>query len=125
MMNGDYEKVASLYPKTIPTFTTFSVFSFNELVHYAVITGIMYLSRSDIKKYLVSVSDVEIALLDMPVLRQLLSSFDECRYHDFFVSLLNLESILLTDPYLRNNASSIIGTLRLKAYQQYLDSFKW
>lgn len=125
MMNGDYEKVANLYAKAIPTFTTFSVFSFNDLIRYAIVTGIMHLSRSSIKQYLVSVSDVEIALFEMPVLKQLLYSFDECRYHDFFLSLLDLEGILLSDPYLRPNASKIIGVLRLKAYQQFLDSFKW
>ena len=125
MMNGEYDKVASLYSKAIPTFTTFSVFSFTDLIRYAIITGIMYLNRPEIKQYLVHVSDVEIALFDLPVLRQLLSAFDECRYHAFFVALLELEHILLNDPYLRTYATAIIGRLRLRAYQQFLDSFKW
>ena len=125
MLSGEYEKVALLYCKSIPTFTTFSVFSFNNLVQYAIITGIMYLSRPEIKTYLTSISDVEMVLLEMPILKRLLYSFDECRYHEFFLSLLDLEGVLLSDPYLRQKSSFIIELLRLKAYQQFLDSFKW
>lgn len=125
MMNGEYEKVASLFSKAIPTFTTFSVFRFTDLVRYAIITSIMYLQRAEIKQYLVAVSDVEIALFEIPVLKQLLMAFDECRYHAFFKALLDLEPILLADPYLRSYSSTIISRLRLRAYQQFLDSFKW
>ena len=124
-MNGEYEKVASLFSKAIPTFTTFSVFRFTDLVRYAIITSIMYLQRAEIKQYLVAVSDVEIALFEIPVLKQLLMAFDECRYHEFFKALLDLEPILLADPYLRSYCSTIISRLRLRAYQQFLDSFKW
>ena len=61
----------------------------------------------------------------LPTLQKLLSSFDECRYRDFFLALLDLEPILKQDPYLLPSTSLIIGELRLKAYQQFLDSFKW
>lgn len=124
MISKDFAKVADLYTKAIPTFTSFSVFSLNDLVKYAVISAIMCLPRSAIKKYLVEVSDVEIALLEMPVLQRLLRSFDECLYHEFFQSLLQLEEILKKDPYVRPHAAFVIGVLRLRAYQQFLDSFK-
>ena len=124
MIEKDFAKVAELYSTAVPTFTSFSVLSFNDLVKYAVITGIMYLPRPVLKSRLVSQSDVEIALMEMPTLQSLLLSFDECRYHDFFVSLLQLEGILKSDPYLRGSVSLIIDVLRLKAYQQFLDSFK-
>lgn len=124
MIAKDFAKVADLYTKAIPTFTSFSVFSLNDLVKYAIVSAIMYLPRRDIKKYLVEVSDVEMALLEMPVLKQLLASYDECRYHVFFESLLQLEGVLKSDPYLRQHSSFIIGNLRLKAYQQFLDSYK-
>lgn len=125
MLSKDFTKVAELYCATIPTFTSFSVFSFNDFVKYAVISSIMTQSRSNIKRDLVNSSDVEMSLLEMPTLRQLLSSFDECRYRDFFLALLDLEPILKQDPYLLPSVSLIIGELRLKAYQQFLDSFKW
>lgn len=125
MISKDFAKVADLYTKAIPTFTSFSVFSLNDLVKYAVISAIMCLPRSAIKKYLVEVSDVEIALLEMPVLQRLLRSFDECLYHEFFQSLLQLEGILKKDPYVRPHAAFVIGVLRLRAYLQFLDSFKW
>lgn len=125
MISKDFAKVADLYTKAIPTFTTFSVFSLNDLVKYAVISAIMCLPRSSIKKYLVEVSDVEIVLLEMPVFQRLLKSFDECLYHEFFQSLLQLEMLLKKDPYIRQHASFVIGVLRLRAYQQFLDSFKW
>ena len=67
---------------------------------------------------------MEMALLEMPVLKQLLAAYDECRYHAFFESLLQLEGELKSDPYLRQHSSFIIGNLRLKAYQQFLDSYK-
>ena len=124
MIDGDFAKVAELYSTAIPTFTSFSVFPFNDLVKYAVITGIIHLSRPTLKSRLVEQSDVEMALLEMPSLRSLLMSFDECRYHDFFVALLELEPILKEDPYLRKHTSQLIEALRLKAYQQFLDSFK-
>ena len=37
---------------------------------------------------------------------------------------LELEPILKEDPYLRKHTSRLIEALRLKAYQQFLDSFK-
>lgn len=124
MIDGDFAKVAELYSTAIPTFTSFSVFPFNDLVKYAVITGIIHLSRPTLKSRLVEQSDVEMTLLEMPSLRSLLMSFDECRYHDFFVALLELEPILKEDPYLRKHTTRLIEALRLKAYQQFLDSFK-
>lgn len=125
MMNDrDFARVAELYAKAIPTFSAFSVFSLNDLVKYATIIGIMHLSRPDLKSYLVEQSDVEIALMDMPVLHTLLHSFHDCNYSQLFLSLLDLESILKEDPYLHKSLSLIIEKLRLKAYQQYLDSFK-
>lgn len=78
MIDGDFAKVAELYSTAIPTFTSFSVFPFNDLVKYAVITGIIHLSRPTLKSRLVEQSDVEMTLLEMPSLRSLLMSFDEC-----------------------------------------------
>lgn len=125
MIAKDFAKVAELYCATIPTFTSFSVFSFNDFVKYAVITSIMTQPRSSIKQNLVNSSDVEMSLLEMDTLHKLLTSFDECKYRDFFYALLDLEPILKQDPYLLSSTSLIIGELRLKAYQQFLDSFKW
>ena len=56
MIEKDFAKVAELYSTAVPTFTSFSVFSFNDLVKYAVITGIMYLPRPVLKSRLVSQS---------------------------------------------------------------------
>ena len=125
MLSKDFAKVAELYCSSIPTFTSFSVFPFTDLVKYATISGIMYLPRAEVKQRLVQVSDVELALREMPVLAGLLHSFDNCQYHTFFECLLQLEGVLALDPYLRQHAATIIGVLRLRAYQQFLDSFKW
>ena len=124
MNDRDFARVAELYAKAIPTFSAFSVFSLNDLVKYATILGIMYLNRPDLKSYLVEQSDVEIALMDMPVLHTLIHSFHDCKYNQFFLCLLDLEGILKEDPYLHKSVSLIIEKMRLKAYQQYLDSFK-
>ena len=124
MNDRDFTRVAEIYAKAIPTFSAFSVFSLHDLVKYATIIGIMHLSRPDLKTYLIDQSDVEIALMDMPVLRTLLHSFYECNYSQLFLTLLDLETILKEDPYLHMSLSLIIEKLRLKAYQQYLDSFK-
>ncbi|KNB41500.1 26S proteasome non-ATPase regulatory subunit 6 [Blastocystis sp. subtype 4] len=125
MIEKDFAKVAELYSTAVPTFTSFSVFSFNDLVKYAVITGIMYLPRPVLKSRLVSQSDVEIALMEMPTLQSLLLSFDECRYHDFFVSLLQLEGILKSDPYLRvsNREDWDMNAIRRCTLQSMADSF--
>lgn len=124
MLEKDFSRVAEIYSLAIPTFTSFALFSLNDLVKYAVISGIMHLSRPHIKSRLVEQSDVEIALMDMPVIHSLLHSFHECKYNQFFISLLELESVLKEDPYLHASVSHIIERLRLKAYQQFLDSFK-
>lgn len=82
MIEKDFAKVAELYSTAVPTFTSFSVFSFNDLVKYAVITGIMYLPRPVLKSRLVSQSDVEIALMEMRL------------FNHYFCPLMNVDIMI-------------------------------
>lgn len=124
MMDGQFLRVSELLLPIIATFTAFSVISFNELVLYATIAGLMHSKRSDLSQYLLNSSDVEMALLEMPTVNGLLRSFMDCNYSVFFHRLMELEQVILSDRLIHSQKNSIFHQLRKRAYSQFLDSYK-
>ncbi|KAK8794609.1 hypothetical protein WA158_001590 [Blastocystis sp. Blastoise] len=124
IIKRDLSIAADLFMTCIPTFTSYSLFTFQTEIMYSIICCIISKSRADIKKYLIDSSDTTIVLTDIPIIKSLLYSFYECRYKDFFLALLDLEPILENDKYMSKHIHYIIRELRIQAYNQYLKSYK-
>lgn len=120
ILNRDLKAAASLLLEGVATFTCSELCQFPDFVFYAVITNVLCLPRTELKKKVVDSPDIRL----VPYLQQLVESLHDCDYAHFFEHLLLLEERMLTDRYLAIHARYIIREMRCLVYQQFLDAYK-
>lgn len=159
----DFAGASSLLMDSLATFTAHELLSYEAFVFYTVLAGLKTLgssvasgggARTELKKKLVDSPDVLSCLSTPPPssssssapssaalsattsLGELLNSFYECRYKDFFRALVGeggeggsgggggVYSAIVRDRYLSKHAPFLLRELRLAAYSQFLASYK-
>ena len=118
------ERASELFLSGAATFTSFELISYESLVFYAVVTSMIHLDRASLKKKVVTNSDILATIGKVPHLSELLHSFYECRYRDFFKSLVGIYTFMLRDRVMSLHASFLIRELRIRAYKQLLQSYQ-
>ncbi|ROW08441.1 hypothetical protein VMCG_03143 [Cytospora schulzeri] len=116
-----YNLAAPLLLDSLSTFTSYELCTYSNLVVYSVLAGSVSLKRVDFKS---KVPEAEMAV-DFSPLAQLVSSLYSGRYKTFFQALANVEEQFLTqDRYLHEHKNWFIREMRLRAYQQLLQSYR-
>lgn len=83
----DFKKSAPLLLDSLSTFNSPEITSFEKMVFYSVILGIVTLSRKDLKEKVLHSSDILSSIREIPHLKTFLESFHKCDYKQFFISL--------------------------------------
>eukprot|EP00939_MAST-03C_sp_MAST-3C-sp1_P003336 g3336.t1 len=117
-------RASDMFLSGAATFTSFELISYESLVAYAVLTSMIHLDRASLKEKVVTNSDILATIGKVPNLSELLHSFYECRYHDFFKSLVGIYTFMLRDRVMSLHASFFIRELRIRAYKQLLQSYQ-
>ncbi|GMT24212.1 hypothetical protein PFISCL1PPCAC_15509, partial [Pristionchus fissidentatus] len=127
----DFSGAASLFLEAVPTFGSYELMSYEQLVFYTVITSLMALERPDLRKKVVRCNEVQEQLTGggvnggLVLIRQYLNSYYDCHYDTFFQSMAKLEETrLVVDRYLAPHAHFYSRGMRLRAYQQFLTPYK-
>ena len=60
----DFKEASILFVDAIPTFNSTDIMSYEKLIYYAILTGLPFMTRKDIKKKLLDSSEVTIHLTD-------------------------------------------------------------
>ena len=94
--------------------------SYDTLVFYAVITGLISLDRLNLKKKILDSSEAIVSLMKQPELKDYIESFYYCRYREFFINLLKIIERVKTDPYIKNHTKYFIRETRVDVYAQFL-----
>lgn len=94
--------------------------SYEQLVFYAVTTGLISLDRLNLRKKVIDSSEAHVSLLKQPDLKAYIESFYYCKYKSFFVALLKIIEKVKTDPFLKNHSKFFTRETRVVVYSQFL-----
>jgi len=110
---------------SIATFSASEIFNYEQLVKYVIISSVLTLDRSVIKKKLIESPEIRQVIDRLPVFKSFLSSFYECRYNEFFRALIEImRDFIRFDVYLNHHSNYFLREIRLRAYSQFLESYR-
>lgn len=118
------KKAAELLLDCIATFTCTELASYNHFIFYAVVTNLLHLERTKLKKKVVDGPEVISVLRELPVLGRLLHSLYDCDYKAFFHALVDVTPDLTRDRYTSPHVRILVRELRVLVYAQFLESYK-
>uniref|UniRef100_A0A914X445 26S proteasome non-ATPase regulatory subunit 6 n=1 Tax=Plectus sambesii TaxID=2011161 RepID=A0A914X445_9BILA len=127
----DFKGAAALFLEAVPTFGSYELISYEQLVFYTVVTCMLALDRPDLRSKVIQCNEIQEQLVggghkgELVLLKHYLESLYECHYDQFFLSLARVESERLKfDRYLEPHYSFYARAMRLKAYDQFLTPYK-
>merc|ERR1712216_830368 len=86
--------------------------------------SMMTLSRTDLKEKDVDSPDVVTVIGNTEGLEDLLSNLYECRYRQFFQTLVNMEATIEQNRYMASHMRWMIREMRVLSYSQFLDAYQ-
>ncbi|OLL24724.1 putative 26S proteasome regulatory subunit rpn7 [Neolecta irregularis DAH-3] len=122
----DFSAASSLLLDVLSTFTSTELLSYDEIVKYAVIAGVVSLSRVDMKTKLIDSPEVlQVLPVQYSPLDTLINSLYLCDYARFFKSLAEIEGLYIkTSRYVAPHTRYFIKEMRKRAYAQLLESYR-
>lgn len=124
MTQRDFKGACELFSKSVATFTCTELMTFEQLVLYTVVTGILSLSRVELQEKVVECAEVRSTAGNIPFLNDLMNGIYECRYKAFFQAIVNIDNSLILNRYLSRHMKYIVREFRVLAYSQYLESYR-
>ena len=127
----DFSGAAALFLEAVPTFGSYELLSYEQLVFYTITTCVLALERPDLRSKVIKSNEVQEQLTgggekgQLVMMRDYLNSYYDCHYEKFFHNLATLESERLKfDRYFFPHYNYYSRGMRLKAYLQFLTPYK-
>jgi len=121
-----FEESAEGLLASIATFSATEIFDYDRLVKYVILASVLTLPRSVIYEKLICAPEI-IQVIDTlpPYFASLLRSFYECRYNEFLRALIEtMREFVRVDAYLNVHSNFFLREMRLRAYSQFLESYR-
>ena len=122
MMVRNFTDAAKLLLEAVPTFTATDVITFEQLVSYASLMAVVAETRDTLRKKVVHSPEVLVAIPSL--LKEFANSFYYCDYVKLFSLFPDVIDNLRTDPFLGKHSQFYVKQLRVRAYGQYLESYR-
>ena len=121
----DFKAGGALIFDTVSTFTATELIAYEDFIALAIIAGVLTLPRKDLKKKVIDSPEVVSVMSSLPHLANFAGSLYHTEYAQFFKSLAEVEEHhLLPNRVLEKHARYYVRELRIKAYAQFLESYK-
>jgi len=120
----DMESASKLLVEGIATFSCTELCDYPEFITYAIVTNLLYLKRTELKKSIIDGSEVLQVANDIPVVIQLANTLYECDYKAYLHTLVDLQPHLIANRYFQPHAGYLLRELHVLAFQQFLDSYQ-
>lgn len=120
----DVGSASKLLVEGIATFSCAELCDYPEFVTYAIVTGLLSLKRTELKKSIIDGSEVLQVAKDIPVLIRLANTLYDCDYKAYLHALVDLQPHLIANRYLQPHAGYLLRELHVLAYHQFLDSYQ-
>jgi len=125
LISRNFTKAAELFLAQVDTFNAPEIITFDELVYYGCILGIITLSRQKIKEKIINNSEIVAVLREDKTIFDFVYSVYDANYNVFFENLIVLtENFIAKDQFLRPHKEYILKKIRIVIYTQYLEAFK-
>jgi 26S proteasome regulatory subunit N7 len=120
----DVKQATPLLQSCIATFTSVEICTYNEFMFYALLTGVLHLPRTKLKKEIILNPQVISVIKDIEHMPTFVSSFYNCEYRDFFRKLLDVNERIANDRYMGPHVGYIQREFRVLAYSQFLEAYR-
>lgn len=121
----DFTRAANLFVDVVPTFESYELASFGNIIKYTVYACMIALPRSELKKKLLHHGVMAQALnSEYKDLKEYFLALYDGRYADFFVGLAQVEADMKRDPLLNAHYRHYDQAMRLRAYKQILQAYR-
>lgn len=124
ILTRNVKEAASLLIDCIATFSCTEICSYTEFVVYTIITNILHLSRTELKKKIIDGPEILSVAKDIPEVINLVNTFYDCDYKGYLHAMVEVEPILIKDRFLQKHSGYIMRELHVLGYKQFLDSYK-
>lgn len=124
LLTRNFKDSGKLFLEALMTFTNYELFDYKTFVFYTCITNIITVDRVTLKNRIIDNSDVVSCIREIPNLQSFLESFYNGNYQVFFEEFYNIINRTKNDFFLSKHNNYFIREMRIKAYTQFLQSFK-
>lgn len=128
MATRNFKDASTLLIDSLATFTSSELCSYEQIAQYSIITGILSLSRTDLKSKIIDspeILSIYSSAKHLEPLINLTNSLYTCQYNYLFEYLLETnDKLLVTNKYLAQHSRFFLRELRCQAYTQLLESYK-
>lgn len=115
-MIRDFKSASQMFLDSVSTFTAKEVITYNELVKYTVLTSMITLHRSELRKQVVSNPEILSTIRELPNVKRFLDSFYKCDYKETFKAFVDVLDELQEDKYLSKHRKFYIREMRVVIY---------
>ena len=121
----DFKAGGTLLFDTISTFTASELVSYEDFIALSIIAGVLTLPRKDFKTKIIDSPEVIAVLPSLPHLKEFTTTLYNTEYAKFFRALAEAEEHhLIPSMVLEKHVRYYVRELRIKAYSQFLESYK-
>ncbi len=90
MQVRDFKGSSQLFLDTVATFNKDDLVTFEEIIFYTVLTGMVSLDRATLRDKVLKSADVLTVIRDIPNLKPFLESFYKCNYKIFMTKFVGI-----------------------------------
>lgn len=128
MATRNFAEASKLLIDSLATFTSTEICSYDQVAHYAIVSGVLTLDRVNLKEKIMDSPEILSIYSSAPHLEPLINltnSLYTCQYNYFFKYLLEShDELLVNNKYLYKHSNYFLREMRCKAYGQLLESYK-
>lgn len=116
---------ANLFLDTLSTFTSEELFDYKTFIFYTIVTTIVSLDRVTLNKRILDSPEIKSVIHDLGALGTLITAYYNGEYGTFFQSMAQvLEDHIALDLAVHRHARYWAREMRVRAYAQFLESYK-
>jgi 26S proteasome regulatory subunit N7 len=120
----DMESASKLLVDGIATFSCGELCEYSEFITYAVVTSLLYLPRTELKKSIIDGSEILQVAKEIPVVIRLANTLYDCDYTQYLHTIVALQPHLIANRYLQPHAGYLLREFHVLGFKQFLDSYQ-
>jgi len=120
----DFTGATKLFIDSLASFSAEELFDYKQNIYYTVLCSLVTLDRVTLKTKIVDSPEVLTVLGSLPSIALALNSFYDTDYKSFFAGLAQVTEEMKEDPALAPHMSFFSREMRIRAYSQFLESYR-
>lgn len=124
LLTRDVKEASKLLLECVATFTCTELCSYKDFMFYALITSVVTLNRTDLRKKVINDPHVITIIRELPNPKKLVNTVYNCDYKGFFAAILSTHPEIMENRFFGPLAVYLVREMRVLAYAQFLEAYK-